>query len=102
MKIIIAECKQEVSSFNPVPSHYSDFAISRGAELLAFHRTARNEVGGALSVFDARPDVELVPAYGARAITSGGTLAADDWNRLAHQFLAAIKSAPSVDGIYFS
>lgn len=102
MKILIAECKQEVSSFNPVASHHADFAISHGAELLAFHRTARNEVGGALSVFDARPDVELVPTYGARAITSGGTLAAEDWNRLKQEFLDAIKHAPAVDGIYFS
>src|SRR4029078_6136561 len=102
MKILIAECKQEVSSFNPVASHYADFAISHGAELLAFHRTVRNEVGGALSVFDARPDVELVPTFGARAITSGGTLAAGDWNRLSREFLDAIKSAPPVDGIYFS
>lgn len=102
MRILIAECKQEVSSFNPVPSHYADFAISRGAELLAFHRTARNEVGGALSVFDTRPDVDLVPTYGARAITSGGTLAADDWNRLAHEFLDALQAVPPVDGIYFS
>jgi microcystin degradation protein MlrC len=102
MKILIAECKQEVSSFNPVASHYRDFAISRGGELFDFHRTARNEVGGALDVFDARPDVQLVPAYGARAITSGGTLAADDWDRIAREFLDAVRHAGPVDGIYFS
>lgn len=102
MKILVAECKQEISSFNPVPSHYTDFAISHGGELFDFHRTARNEVGGALSVFDARSDVALVPAYGARANTSGGTLAAADWDRIAREFLDAVKNAGTVDGIYFS
>ena len=102
MKILIAECIQEISSFNPVPSHYTDFTILRGRELLAAHRAGKNEINGALSVFDTRSDIELIPTYGARAITSGGTLAADDWNRLASEFLASLKSAGDVDGIYFS
>ena len=29
-RILIAECKQEVSSFNPVLSHYDDFEIVFG------------------------------------------------------------------------
>ena len=56
-KVLIAECKQEVSSFNPIPSHYSDFAVSFGQSLLDVHRRVRNEVGGALSVFDTRPSI---------------------------------------------
>ncbi|MGE0608029.1 MAG: M81 family metallopeptidase [Pirellulales bacterium] len=101
-RILVAECKQEVSTFNPLHSHYDDFAISRGAELLAYHRGVRNEIGGAMGVFAAQPDVELIPTFGARAITSGGTLAAADFARLADEFLAAIKAAPPVDGAYFS
>jgi microcystin degradation protein MlrC len=101
-KILIAECKQEVSSFNPVPSHYSDFAVSFGQSLIDFHRRVRNEVGGALSVFETRPDIELVPTYSARAITSGGTLAAVDFEQIASEFLDALKAAPPVDGVYFS
>jgi microcystin degradation protein MlrC len=99
---MIAECKQEVSSFNPVPSGYEDFAISAGPELMDYHRTVRNEVGGALAVFKQRPGIELHPAYGARAITSGGTLSAEGFQRLAREFLAAITAAPPCDGIYFS
>lgn len=102
MKILIAECKQEVSSFNPVPSHYSDFAISHGQELFEFHKKVRNEVGGALSVFREHPDIELIPMYGARAITSGGTLVAEDWSRIAQEFLDGVKNAGTVDGVYFS
>ncbi|HTE18062.1 MAG TPA: M81 family metallopeptidase, partial [Armatimonadota bacterium] len=44
--ILIAECKQEVSSFNPVPSRYEDFSIQHGEDVLRYHRGVRNEVGG--------------------------------------------------------
>lgn len=71
-------------------------------QLLQFHRTVRNEVGGALSVFDTQQDIELVPTYGARANTSGGTLAAGDWSRIAREFLNALAISSAVDGAYFS
>jgi microcystin degradation protein MlrC len=100
-RILIAECKQEVSTFNPHLSGYADFGIRHGEELLHYHRTVRNEIGGALSVFDAVPDVVLVPAYSAFFITSGGTLAKNAWERIASEFLAAIRSAPPIDGVYF-
>lgn len=100
-RILIAECKQEVSTFNPHPSGYGDFGVRRGHELLDYHRTVRNEIGGALSVFDEAPDVKLVPAYSAFFITSGGTLAKTDWERIASEFLEEIRQAPPVDGVYF-
>ena len=74
MRILIAECKQEVSSFNPVPSHYDDFRLVRGAAMFDYHRGVGEEVGGALSVFDKETSVELVPALGASSNTSGGVL----------------------------
>lgn len=101
-KILIAECKQEVSTFNPVLSRYEDFDISSGESILQFHRGGRMEVSGALSVFDARSDVTLAPTYSARSITSGGTLAGADFRRIADEFLAAVRAAPPVDGVYFS
>jgi microcystin degradation protein MlrC len=100
-RILIAECKQEVSTFNPHLSGYEDFAVRRGDELLKYHRTVRNEVGGGLNVFDSTPGVELVPAYSAFFITSGGTLAQAAWERIAKEFLDAIRAAPPVDGVYF-
>lgn len=100
-RILIAECKQEVSTFNPHLSRRDDFGIRRGRELLDYHRTVRNEIGGALSVFDADPEVELVPAYSAFFITSGGTLAKADWEVMAAEFLDEIRQAPPVDGVYF-
>lgn len=101
-RILLAECKQEVSSFNPVPSRYEDFAVSWGSDILDYHRSVRNELGGALSVFDLHAEMELVPTYSARAITSGGTLLAADFARLAGEFLAALQTAPPVEGCYFS
>ncbi len=100
-RILIAECKQEVSTFNPHLSGYDDFGIRRGQELIDYHRTVRNEVGGALSVFDALPKVEIVPAYSAFFITSGGTLAKAAWERIATELLDAIRTTPPVDGVYF-
>ena len=61
----------------------------------------RIEVGGALSLFDAMRGVELVPAYSAFFITSGGTLAKAAWQRIATEFLDSIRAAPPVDGVYF-
>src|SRR6185436_10941157 len=101
-RILIAECKQEVSTFNPVLSGCEDFTIRHGQEILHYHRRVRSEVGGALSVFDATSGVELVPTFSAHFITSGGTLADAAFERLAGQLLASIKQASPVDGVYFS
>ena len=101
-RILIAECKQEVSTFNPVLSGYEDFTLRHGQSILDYHRQVRSEVGGALSVFDATPGVELVPTCSAHFITSGGTLADGAFERLAGELLSSIKAAPEVDGVYFS
>lgn len=101
-RILVCECKQEISSFNPVLGRYEDFIVTRGTEILAYHRQVKAEMGGALSVFDSAPGVELVPGYSARAVTSGGTLAAEDFNRLAAEFLQAVREAGKIDGVYFS
>lgn len=102
IRILLGECKQEVSSFNPALSHADDFAFSHGQEVIAVHQGAHSEMSGALGVFVARDDIALVPAYSARAITSGGTLAAADWRRIAGEFLDAVRQAPPVDAVYFS
>lgn len=99
-RILIAECKQEVSTFNPHLSQYGDFRVRYGQDLLSYHRSVRNEIGGALSVFDEQPNVEVRPAYSACFITSGGTLAASAWHRIAHEFLESIRNAPAIDGVY--
>lgn len=102
--ILVAECKQEVSTFNPHFSTYADFAVRRGSAIIDYHRAIRNEVGGAISVFDSRTDIHLIPTYSAFFITSGGTLAKADWLRIADEFLSSIREAfanNTIDGIYF-
>lgn len=100
-RILIAECKQEVSSFNPAPSHFSDFRVVRGPAMLTYHRGGGEEVSGALSVFDADPAVTVLPTFGGSANTSGGILTADSFQRLCNDFLGSIAAAGPVDGAYF-
>lgn len=101
-KILIGECKQEVSSFNPLISSYKDFDISFGDALLNFHRGVGSEISGALSVFQQQGDVEIVPTYSARAITSAGPLAAESFARIGREFLESVRNAPAVDAVYLS
>ena len=100
-RILINECKQEISSFNPVIAHYEDFLINRGVGLLDYHRPVRSEVGGAMNVFATRPEIELVGGYAARGITSTGTISAAAFARIADEFLEAVRTAGPFDGIYF-
>lgn len=102
MRILIGECKQEVSSFNPVASHYTDFDVEWGQPILDLHRELNSEVGGALRIFGARPDVELAPTYSARARVSGGTLTRAGYARIRREFLEAVAAALPVDGVYLS
>ncbi|MEK6260359.1 MAG: M81 family metallopeptidase [Planctomycetota bacterium] len=106
-RILVAECKQEVSTFSPARSRFEDFRVVRGAALLDHHRRVREEVGGALSVFDADKSVELLPAFGGSANTSGGVLAAESFKRLCDEFLGGLSDASKtgsgpVDAAYFS
>jgi microcystin degradation protein MlrC len=102
MRILVAECKQEISSFNPVLSRYEDFEIGQGAEILDYHRGLNTEMSGALDLFRQRAEVEIVPTFSVRAITSGGPTAQADYERIAGAFMASIRAAGPVDGVYFS
>ena len=71
-RILVNECKQEISSFNPALGQYEDFAVSHGEAILTLHRGIGTEIGGALQVFDEIPGIEVIGGFSARAITSGG------------------------------
>ena len=101
-RVAIAECKQEVATFAAVGSGYTDFVIRHGAELLDYHSSAQEEVGGALEIFGACEHCVLAPAYSAKSIASGGLLAAPDLSRIASEFLESLADAGQVDGAYFS
>ncbi len=101
-RIAIAECKQEVSSFSPATSSFADFRVVRGQQLLDHHRRVREEVGGALSVFDNDARVEVMPTFGASANTSGGILRAAEFQKLSSDFIECLSSAGPIDAAYFS
>lgn len=102
-KILISECKQEVSSFNPVRGDYADFQVCWGEDMVARHSNVGTEVGGALRTFSQHPHVEIVPGYSACAGTSGGILGDASLGRIAREFLDAVRRVRyAVDGIYLS
>ena len=69
-RILVAECKQEISSFNPVIGTYDNFSVCRGPELLTYHQGRETELCGALQVF-ADSHVDVIPTYGAVAPSAG-------------------------------
>lgn len=100
MKILIVECRQEVSSFNPVNSSVGDFMIARGWEMIEAHRGRRTEIGGALEIFDAA-GADVAGTYSAQLITSGGILAGDAWNQISSELLDMVeRNLSGIDGIY--
>lgn len=106
-KILIGECKQEISSFNPVLSQYEDFETGWGQEIIDYHNGTNTEVCGALKVFGTQPNLEVIPAYSARMIVSGGTLAQADYERIKTEFVDAVRAASArseapIDGIYLA
>lgn len=101
MKVLIGECRQEVSTFNPAVTGYDDFVTAHGQDVLDFHRNLRTEIGGAMSVLGTA-NIELVGAFSSRSITSGGPLQGDAWDRLSREFLDAVREVGPVDGIFFA
>src|SRR5690606_4077850 len=98
-KILIFDCKQEISSFNPLTSGYENFHILTGEQLFR-HRGLNTEFGGALAVFDKREDVTVLPTIFAQA-GSAGILSAAGWKKLSEQVLASIaEKIDEADAIY--
>ena len=93
--------------------HAGDFVIQPAAfRLREFPYPARRRdlraawgkpgVAGALSVFEARSDVEIVPAISARS-GSAGLLSAAGWQRLSTEIMDRIRRRSiRLDAVYFS
>ncbi|MFM8843637.1 MAG: M81 family metallopeptidase, partial [Actinomycetota bacterium] len=101
-RILIAECVQEIASFNPNQSELDSFRLSTPEQLLPEHRPLRTEIAGALAHFDTRADIELIPGFGARSITSGGLTSTSAWEFISTSILQSIRAAGKIDAIYFS
>ena len=100
-KILIAECKQEVSSFNPVESNYDYFSISVGAELTAFHDGKETEIRGVIDALSCEEEMQVVPIYGARS-NSAGPLKQESFERIVSEFKQSLLShADQADALLF-
>lgn len=100
-RIIVLDCKQEISSFNPLPSEYENFHIETGNGLFN-HRGLNTELGGAFEVFEQQRDIEIVPTIAARA-GSAGLLSAEGWERLSAEILNTVRERlDGVDAVYAS
>ena len=101
-RIFIAECKQEISSFNPVICTYDNYAITSGQSLFDYHTDIESEITGALSIFRNRSDLQLIPGYSARS-SSAGPLAQESFDRIASEFLEQVQqNATNIDACYFA
>jgi microcystin degradation protein MlrC len=99
-RILVLQCVQEVSTFNPVPSTAADFDVRIGAAFTDAQRGLETEIAGALDVLESTPGVGVVSGFGAWAYSSAGTLTADGFRTLADGFVAAVRANQDVDGIY--
>ncbi len=100
-RILVVECMQEISSFNPLPSGYENFHIERGDEMLS-QDGLNTGIGGALPVL-REAGFEIVLTISARA-GSAGLLSAEGWRRLSREVMDAVRAgaAGGIDGVYFS
>jgi len=101
-RILLAECIHEISSFNPVPTRYDDFIVNTRERMFDYHRGRGSEIAGAMNVFESSSGSTMIPTFSARGITSGGTIPAADFNRLADEFLRGVRQAGPVDAAYFA
>ncbi|MBQ16550.1 MAG: microcystin degradation protein MlrC [Planctomycetaceae bacterium] len=100
-RILVAEFKQETSSFNPQLTRYADFHQLHGEELLAARRGTQTEIAGALQVFDDSP-IDVIPVGGMAAwAVSGGPICEPDLQRLTDEFCAAVEAHRDVDAVLF-
>ncbi|MBL8837312.1 MAG: M81 family metallopeptidase [Alphaproteobacteria bacterium] len=101
VRVLVAECMQEISSFNPVQSDYASFHIEHGAALQG-QVGLNTGLGGALPVL-REAGFELVPTISARA-GSAGLLSSAGWQRLSGEIVAAIEAGAKsgIDAVFFS
>lgn len=102
-RILVVDCEQEISSFNPSSSEYEDFTILRDAELFHAHAGADTCIRGFCDVLDGKTNLRLIPVYGATAC-SAGPLSREGFRRLARELLEAVDKAAAseVAAIYLS
>ena len=98
-RVLIAELKQETSTFNPAQTVYEEFRIYTGDGIVEAYRNTRTELAGAFDVFREHGEVEVVPTVAADCV-SGGPVATQDLDRILAEIDAAIGRQTNVDAAY--
>ena len=98
-RVVIAELKQETATFNPYPTRFDDFRITRGSDILDAYRGTGTEVSGAMDVFEADGRCSLVPTFAAAAV-SGGRIVTADLDRLLDELTESVRQNQDVDAAY--
>ncbi|MBT7253412.1 MAG: hypothetical protein HN882_00290, partial [Planctomycetaceae bacterium] len=97
LRILLADLKQETSTFNPAPTPYDMFRIVCGSEIFNQFVDTRTELAGAIDVLGDSDDFACVPTMAADSV-SGGAVPADDLERLLEELLATIRCESEIDG----
>jgi microcystin degradation protein MlrC len=101
MRVLIAELKQETSSFNPRLTERELFEVLEGEDLFTLRGT-NTEIAGALDVFAEHDDIDVIPTFAAWSC-SGGPIATPTLDGLTDDLLNAVKAAnQDIDGAYIS
>ncbi|MDA0587583.1 MAG: M81 family metallopeptidase [Planctomycetota bacterium] len=98
-RVLIAEVKQETSTFNPMPTLYDEFRIYTGEDIFTAYRDTKTELAGAFDIFDEDGRIELVPTVAADCV-SGGPIATPDLDRLLGEIEASVRLQSSIDAAY--
>ncbi len=98
-RILIAELKQETSTFNPEKTRYENFQVHFGDDMLSTLRGTRTEMAGALDVFAEVGGIEVVPTMAAWSV-SGGLIDTEDLERLLGELISSVREHANVDGAY--
>ncbi len=101
MRIALGIMSHEANTFCPRAATRADFEanqVARGEALLSNWRAKRTEESGAMAVFAQTDGCEVIPTFGARALSSA-PLTAEAFDSLLADLLAALREALPVDGV---
>lgn len=99
LRVLIAEVKQETSTFNPMPTLYDEFRIYTGEDIFTAYRGTKTELAGAFDVFDEDGRIELVPTVAADCV-SGGPIATACLDRLLGEMEQSVREQSDIDAAY--
>jgi microcystin degradation protein MlrC len=98
-RILIAEVKQETSTFNPMPTLYEEFRVYTGEDIFTAYCGTKTELAGAFDIFDEDGRVELVPTVAADCV-SGGPIATPDLDRILDEIEQSVREQSGIDAAY--